>query len=147
MPQSPGDILPAELLPPTPTFDSKWRSGSGQSEVIVETVPARLCYLRGQRAVFVAADDGSSCLIIDTAEMGHAAVRRVPVGELEPGHCLILRTSGGGDFIAPLADRIMGDVAEERRAEQSEWKQRVISAANERFGHVGRRAAFRPCLC
>ena len=132
------DLLPIDLLPPMPTFDGNGRPFAGQSGGGEETVPARLCHLSGQRVVFVAADDGSSSLIIDTSEMGNTTVRRVPVGELEPGHYLLLRTSGGGDFIAPLADRIMGDLAEKRRSEQLEWKQRLISAATERFGQVGR---------
>jgi hypothetical protein len=136
---SPTDLLPLDLLPPMPTFGPNGRSFAGQSDSSEETVPARLCHLSGQRAVFVAADDGSSPLIIDTSEVGHAAVRRVPAGELEPGHYLLLRTSGGGDFIAPLADRIMGDLAEKRRSEQAEWKKRLISAAAERFGQVSRR--------
>lgn len=136
---SPTDLLPVDLLPAMPIFDGKGCHFAGQSGGSEEAMPARLCHLSGQRAVFIAGDDGSSSLIIDTSEMGHAAVRRVPVGELELGHYLLLRTSGGGDFIAPLADRIMGDLAEKRRTEQSEWKQRLISAATERFGEVGRR--------
>lgn len=133
------DLLPVDLLPPMPTFGGNGRPFAGQSGDGDEAVPARLCHLSGQRVVFVAVDDGSSSLIIDTSEMGHAGVRRVPVGELEPGYYLLLRTSGGGDFIAPLADRLMGGLAEKRRSEQSEWKQRLISAATERFGQVGRR--------
>lgn len=133
------DLLPVDLLPPMPTFGRNGRSFAGQTYSGEETLPARLCHLSGQRAVFVAADDGSKSLIIDTSEVGHSAVRRIPVDELEPGHYLLLRTSGGGDFIAPLADRIMGDLAEKRRSEQAEWKQRVISAAAERLGQASRR--------
>jgi|LSQX01.1.fsa_nt_gb hypothetical protein len=133
------DLLPVDLLPPIPTFGRNGRPFAGQPGDSEETVPARLCHLSGQRAVFVAADDGSSSLIIDTSEMGRAGVRRVPAGELEPGQYLLLRTSGGGDYIAPLADRIMGELAERRRSEQAEWKQRLISAAAERFGQVSRR--------
>jgi hypothetical protein len=33
----------------------------------------------------------------------------------------------------------MGELAERRRSEQAEWKQRLISAAAERFGQVSRR--------
>ena len=136
---SPTDILPVDLLPPMPSFGRNGRSFVGQPDGSEETVPARLCHLSGNRAVFVAADDGSSSLIIDTSEMGHAAVRRVPADELEPGQYLLLRTSGGGDFIAPLAARILGDLAETRRSEQAEWKQCLVSAATGRFGPLGRR--------
>lgn len=136
---SPADLNPLDLLPPIPTFSHIERSSAGQYNASEEMVHARLCYLSGQRASFVAADDGSSSLIIDTLETGDAIVRRISNEELEPGHYLVLRTSGGGDLIAPLANRIMGDIAEKRRTEQAEWKQRLISAAAERFGSVNRR--------
>ena len=136
---SPTDLNPVDLLPAIPTFGRNERSLAGQYNASEETVHARLCHLSGQRASFVAAYDGSSSLIIDTLETGNSFVRRIPAEELEPGHYLLLRTSGGGDFIAPLADRIMGDLAEKRRSEQTEWKQRLISAAAERFGTVNRR--------
>lgn len=137
--QSPTDLRPVDVLPPMPTFGGNRRPFAGESGGNEETVPARLCHLIGQRAVFVAADDGSSSLVIDTSETGHAAARRVPTSDLEPGQYLLLRTSGGGDYIAPLADRIMGDLAEKRRSQQSEWKQRLISEATKRFGQVSRR--------
>lgn len=136
---SPSDLNLLDLLPPIPTFGHNERSLAGQYNASEETVHARLCHLSGQRASFVSAYDGSSSLIIDTLETGNAVVRRIPAEELEPGHYLVLRTSGGGDFIAPLADRIMGDLAEKRRSEQAEWKQRLISAAAERFGSLNRR--------
>ena len=44
----------------------------------------------------------------------------------------------GGDFIAPLADRILGQAAAERRSEQAEWKERVLRAATEQFGYASR---------
>ncbi len=133
------DILPGDLLPPMPTLASKGLAHTAsQSSSCVETAPAHLCHLSGNRAVFVAADDGTSSLIIDTSEMGPAAVRRVPVGELETGQYLLLRTSGGGDLIAPLADRILGNLAEKRRSEQAEWKERLISSAVARFGKLSR---------
>lgn len=134
------DIQPADLLPPLPALTrcaiQNMGSHSAGGE---ETTPARLCHLSGNRAVFVAADDGATSLIIDTSETGHASVRRAPTDELEPGFYLLLRTSGGGDFIAPLADRILGDLASQRRFQQAEWKQKFISAATERFGPLGRR--------
>jgi hypothetical protein len=137
---SPSDILPLDLLPPMPVFAGTGLPCTGsQSFTGGETVPARLCHLSGSRAVFVAADDGASSLIIDMSEMGRAAVGRAPADELEPGQYLLLRTSGGGDFIAPLADRILGDSAAKRRSEQAEWKNLLIARAVERFGAAGRR--------
>ncbi|MFZ1008896.1 MAG: hypothetical protein WAN65_18800, partial [Candidatus Sulfotelmatobacter sp.] len=138
---TPSDIQPADLLPPLPVFArggfANTGSQSGRTEE--ETVPARLCHLSGNRAVFLAADDGATSLIIDPSETGRASVRRVPTDELEPGYYLLLRTSGGGDFIAPLADRILGDSAAKHRSQQAEWKDRLIKKASERFGPLGRR--------
>lgn len=136
---SPTDLFPVDLLPPMPAFDGYGRHFAGQTGTNEDTVSARLCHLSGDRAVFIAVDDGSTSLIIDISVIGHASVRRAPTRELEPGHYLLLRTEGGGDFIAPLADRIMGKLAEKRRSEQAEWKQRFIAAAIEQFGSAGRR--------
>ena len=52
---------------------------------------------------------------------------------------LLLRTAGGGDFIAPLANRILGAAATKRRSEQAEWKERLNCRAVERFGSKSRR--------
>jgi hypothetical protein len=134
------DIQPADLLPPVPSFArGAFPNTDSQSGSAEESAPARLCHLSGNRAVFVPADDGATSLIIDTSETGRASVRRVPTDELEGGYYLLLRTSGGGDFIAPLADRILGDLAAKRRSQQAEWKERLISKASERFGSLGRR--------
>jgi hypothetical protein len=134
------DLHPPDLLPPIPVFrPGGFPYGSSTAEATDELIPARLCHVSGGRAVLVAADDDASCLIIDTSEIGHAAVRRMRVDALEQGLCLLLRTSGGGDFIAPLADRILGALAVKRRSEQVEWKNRLIHTAIARFGVVGRR--------
>lgn len=134
------DIQPGDLLPPLPPFGKVgfripgWQPGVGD-----ETLPARLCHLSGGRAVFVSADEGASSLIIDSSETGDFIVKRVPADELEPELYLLLRTSGGGDFIAPLADRILGAVAAERRSQQAAWKDRLVAAAQEQFGMLSRR--------
>jgi hypothetical protein len=133
-------LEPADLLPPMPTFTRRGAPHMGASGgAAEEIVPARLCYLSGNRAVFVPADDGATSLIIDTAETGLSSVRRAPTSELEEGQYILLRTSGGGDLIAPLADRILGDLAVARRTQQTEWKQQLISKAVDRFGPLGRR--------
>jgi hypothetical protein len=52
---------------------------------------------------------------------------------------LLLRTAGGGDFIAPLADRILGSLAAARRSQQAEWKEKLLEGACEQFGALTRR--------
>lgn len=136
---APADIQPADMLPLPFLPQGLVRNTASQSAHAEEAVPARLCVLSGNCAVFVAADDGATSLIIDTSETGRASVRRAPTDELESGHYLLVRTSGGGDFIAPLADRILGESAAKHRSQQSEWKERVLSKALERFGSLTRR--------
>lgn len=136
---TPTDILPEDLLPPIPTLERNGVIYANRSDINEETVTARLCHIIGHRAVFVAADRSSSSLIIDTTEMGFATVKRIPIDYLEQGHFLLFRTTGGGDFIAPLADRIMGKSAEQLRSDQKEWKQQLILAATKRFGNLSRR--------
>lgn len=134
------DLQPLDLLPPLPPFGKAgsripgWQPNAGD-----ETLPARLCHLSGGRAVFVSADEGASSLVIDSTETGDSIVKRVPSDELEPELYLLLRTSGGGDFIAPLADRILGALAPERRSQQAAWKDRLVAAAQGRFGSLSRR--------
>jgi hypothetical protein len=138
--QTLADLQPVDLVPPMPSFgkaDSRihgWQLSDGD-----ETLPARLCHLSGGRAVFVSADEGASSLVIDPTESGDSIVKRVPADELEPELYLLLRTSGGGDFIAPLADKILGPSAAERRAQQAGWKARLVAAAQKRFGQLTRR--------
>lgn len=134
------DFQPLELLPPRSFFSkSVSRIIGGQPDAADETLLARLCYLSGDRAVFVSTDEGASSLVIDPTETGNSVVRRVRSNELEPELFLLLRTSGGGDLITPLADHILGGLASERRSQQAEWKTRLISAAHAQFGIVSRR--------
>lgn len=134
------DLQPVDLLPPLPPFGKAgFRHQGWQPSASDETLPARLCHLSGGHAVFVSADEGATALVIDLSETDDSAVRRVPVDELEPELYLLLRTSGGGDFIAPLADRILGTAAAVRRAQQKLWKERLIASAQEQFGNLSRR--------
>lgn len=139
VPQTSADVEPDELLPPLPALTrSAIQFTAAHSENTEERVPARLCHLAGNRAVFVAADEGATSLVIDTSESGSTSVWRAPSEELEPGFYLLLRTSGGGDFIAPLADHILGKMAATRRSQQAEWKRCLIEKASERFGALTR---------
>lgn len=134
------DLQPVDLLPPLPPFGKAGsRLQAWQTSARDETLLARLCHLSGGRAVFVSADEGASSLVIDSSETGDSVVRRALAYELEPELYLLLRTCGGGDFIAPLADRILGTAAAERRAQQALWKERLVAAAHERFGILSRR--------
>jgi hypothetical protein len=131
---------PIEVRPPLPTFTQHLRKNAAETHGIpAETISARFFHLAGGRAVFLPTDDSSSSLVIDTSEVGHAIVKRVPNDELQPGNYLLLRTTGGGDFIAPLADQLLGDKAASLRSEQREWKSRVLLQAESEFGPLNRR--------
>ena len=87
-----------------------------------EIVIARLFILENEWAVFLEANTDSSVDIIDLEEESSKRIRRASVRELSPGTFLLLRTEGGGDYIVPVADLIMGDFKNKARADQRRWK-------------------------
>jgi hypothetical protein len=94
-----------------------------------EEVDARLFLLEGEKAVFLDAEDNSSALIIDLDEEDQFRVKRIPVNDIYPNMYILLRTSGGGDYIINVADWIMGKEAEGARMTQKLWKSRLLDAA------------------
>jgi hypothetical protein len=59
----------------------------------------------------------------DDSENEHAShFARLATGKIRPGMFLLLRTSGSGDYIVPIADRILGREAQRLRSMQEEWK-------------------------
>jgi hypothetical protein len=88
-----------------------------------ELVEGYLFLLEGDQAVFLDSSESSSALIVDVqGGAAEEAVRRVQVSKLEVEMFLILRTSGGGDYIVPLADQILGQRAVSARQIQTHWK-------------------------
>jgi hypothetical protein len=104
-----------------------------------ETTHARAILLEGDVVVFLDADEGSSAIVIDLAEKGKRRVHRVPIGELQIGTFLLVREEGGGDYVIPVADQLLGNRAAELRRKQLEWKhllsQRVISHGVDQTSH------------
>lgn len=104
---------------------------------------AYLVLLADDHAVWIDADSDTKVLVLDLDEdVGDSAneeegqehelagqvARRSP-DQLRPGMFLLLRTSGGGDYISPVADRLLGQQAQSLRAMQEEWKGALRSAA------------------
>ena len=87
-----------------------------------DVVVAKLFLLENDWAVFLDADDNSAVDIIDLDEEIKKRVRRAHVREIHPGMFILLRTEGGGDYIVPVADRIMGKFKEKARSDQKKWK-------------------------
>lgn len=81
---------------------------------------ARLFLLEGEYGVFLPVD--STALVIDLEEMPQPVVRKM-VTNLEPGMFVLLRHGGGGDYIVPVADQLLGDRSASARQVQQHWKQ------------------------
>lgn len=117
----------AELVLPSIDLDRIMQQAVGASsgDDEEEHVDARLHVLDGGWAVLLEADEGASALVLDLDRDVADRVKRVGASDIEPGMYVLLRTSGGGDFIVPVADRILGDLVEATRSSQREWKTRL----------------------
>ncbi|MEP7013727.1 MAG: hypothetical protein ABJC13_25685, partial [Acidobacteriota bacterium] len=96
-----------------------------------DAVEARLFLLGQGLAVFLDVSHRSKSLVIDPEADDEARVTRILSDEILPGKFLLQRTEGGGDYIVPLADKILGERAQPSRAMQSEWKGRLRAAVAE----------------
>ncbi len=88
-----------------------------------EDVEAVCVFLEGDLAVFIEADEGAKTLVIDLDEDADDRVTRILVKDIQPGTYVLVRTSGGGDYIVPVADKIMGNLAQQAREYQKHWKE------------------------
>ncbi len=115
-----------------------------------ETIPARLLLLEGGEAVFMESTEGATAYVIDLEDEAESRVKRVPVDNIEPGMFVLLRTQGGGDYIVPVADQILGKAATRYREMQRLWKSRLrakvasssISNVCTRLRRLGSRIAY-----
>ena len=96
-------------------------SNSADDGSDVTTVEAITVLLDGGEAVWL--DCESRALVIDTEAARRHAIWQYRVRDLQPGMFLLLRSGGGGDYIAPIADRILRERANEARRAQRHWKQ------------------------
>lgn len=116
----PIDILPAI---DAKALSKRLSHTAGEVDPYQEDVPARLFVLAGDMGVFVEAVDQTKVLTInlanDDSDEAHGSVERIPFNELAPGMFILLRTEGGGDYIVPVADKLMGpELAYERAVNQ-----------------------------
>jgi hypothetical protein len=101
-------------------------SGHGDGDP-TELVLARPAVLAGRHAVLLPEDGDRLVWLLDPHSPPEHRVVRVDVADLEPGHVIVLRTSGGGDLIVPIADEILGDEAPRLRELQRRWKVQLRS--------------------
>ena len=117
-----GYLNPDEILPSSINLSQIAKQFTRSSPVVGEEeyVEARLFLLEGETAVFL--DANFQQHIIDLQEHGEDQVKKIPVTNIEPDMFIIVRTSGGGDYIIPVADRILREKATQFRKLQKEWK-------------------------
>ncbi len=93
-----------------------------------EEMEARIVVLASGMAVWLEVGEDAKALLLDldgdedTDEESASEIRRVPTSQLWPGMFLLLRTSGGGDYIVTIADKLLGTRAEPLRGIQEKWK-------------------------
>jgi hypothetical protein len=124
----PDDFLlkPEEVAPPL-----NWseigaeiirQAGTGDYE---EELPARLSMLTGNMALFLDASPGATVQVISFT--GSKRIDRIRTDDLEPGMYILVRTSGGGNLVAVVADRILKDRAKQARELQKNWKMALLN--------------------
>lgn len=96
----------------------------------IEEVSARLLLLNTNMAVYVDWSGDAKSQVIEFSSGERIA--RVPNEELEPGTYILLRTGGGGDLIAPVADAILGARAQDVRSIQKRWKSALCALVRDR---------------
>jgi hypothetical protein len=131
---TPEDLVePGDLIP-----EPDWAAVIGRVERHeaadhdADEVEARLCALEGGAFTFLDAAEDANVLVIDLSGQSDededdepSVVSRVPVSAVVPGMFVILRTSGGGDYIIPVADRLLGQQAAHYRETQKNWKRQL----------------------
>jgi hypothetical protein len=94
----------------------------------LDDVPAKIAVLEGDYGVFLEDDESATILTLDLdTDEPTERVRRMPVQAIMPGMFVLLRTTGGGDYILPIADRLLGKTAAHARSCQKEWKSKLRS--------------------
>lgn len=103
-------------------------------DFVPEVVEARLLRLESDKAVFM--EQKAKALVISKSDTEVALeqwdIIRINVSEIKEGMFLLLRTGGGGDFIAPLADQILGVRSVRYRKMQHQWKELLQAAVRDR---------------
>lgn len=123
------------LLPPSFDFQNIKRQVAAENKGHndVDYVQARPFLLEEDWVVLLESEDTSSSLVIDLSDM-ESPVKKIKVNEIEPGVYVLLRTTGGGDFIVPIADQIMGKDGIRAREYQRYWKKMLRQYVIE-FGY------------
>lgn len=105
-----------------------------------DTIEARVLLLEHGLAVLAPATDSSKELVIDFEGDQAQPVNRVRTLSLQAGMAVIVRTEGGGGYVVPAANQILGERAEELRATQVMWKRSLLDVvlAQGYYGVLGK---------
>jgi hypothetical protein len=116
-------VSPNDIAPPT-DWNAINAEISRREENHLDTVevPARLLLLSGNVAVYVDVTTDAKSQVIEFNGAGADRIERVPTNEIRQGMYILLRTGGGGDLVAPVADKILGERAQDVRFIQKQWK-------------------------
>ena len=109
----------------------------GQGEY--ENIEAACVFLEDDWAVFIEASEGATTLVIDPDEDTDNRISRTLIRNIQPGMFVLVRTSGSGDYIVPIADKIMGDLAGKAREYQKHWKELLRN-------YIRTRGLFETCI-
>lgn len=112
-----------------------------------ELVSARVALLAANNAVLLPDEADRLVWVLDPRASPQHRVSRVDVLDLEPGDVLILRTSGGGDLVVPLADEILGVKSTELRGMQRTWKRKLREWVIEHGGLASAAAELKAKGC
>lgn len=87
-----------------------------------EYVDAKLFLLEGGAAVALDCDPSSKTTVVDPEQREGSPLKRMLVSDLKPGMFILVRTQGSREYVAIVADAIMGSKAMTARNEQKHWK-------------------------
>jgi hypothetical protein len=117
-----------ELLPTINWAELKRRLSEPAAEDTIkdeaerENVQALIVEIEGEQGVLLDATEGARVMVVELDEHGKLQRLSVPVESVLPGIFIIVRTSGGGELIVPIADGILGEESARLRAKQKQWK-------------------------
>ncbi len=131
-PEEKDDAVEAEAILPQIDWTAIQRRGLIQTEASFDDVPAKIAVLEGEFGVFFEDDESATVLTLDLdTDDPTERVGRTPVQRLAPGTFVLLRTTGGGDYILPIANKLLGKAAQYLRSCQREWKAQLRRAVAE----------------
>lgn len=112
-----------------------------QAGSIHDLVSARLIVLEDDQGVFL--EEDSTVFLVRPELPAEKRVNKLEVTRLSAGDFVVLRTEGGGDYVAEVADHILRHKAKAFRKRQRTWKAELKKAMDIKGGDAVSRALRR----